>query len=152
MTLKNEPRVLIVEDQDVLRVLMFTLLRHQPLGVDTATSSAEALLKVSSCDYALIVIDMDMPRREGESFLQLFREQRPEATTFILAVRDPNGSSVIDPAIVSAVLTKPIELDTLADVVRETAAVVPPPPDPLPCPPAESDVRSQFDRGSSIPN
>jgi CheY-like chemotaxis protein len=151
MTHRNEPRVLIVEDQDVLRVLLFTLLRHQPLSVDTAASASEALLKVSSCDYALIVIDMDMPDRQGESFLRRFRGERPDATTFVLAVREA-GKTTVDPSLVSAVLNKPIELDTLADVVRETAAVIPPPPDPLHCPPAESDVRSRLDRDTSIPN
>lgn len=152
MKANSDPRVLIIEDHDVLRVLLFTLLRHQPLAVDTATSSSEALLKVAACDYALIVIDMDMAQRDGETFLNAFRDQRPEASTFILAVRDPNSEAVIDPEIVSAVLNKPIELDTLADVVRETAAVVPPPPDPLPCPPAESDVRSRLDGTSTVLN
>lgn len=152
MSLKNQPRVLIVEDQDVLRVLLFTLLRNQPLDVDTATSADEALLKVASCDYALIVIDLDMPRLESETFLRRFRERRPEATTFILGVRDPGGTSMVDPEIVSAVLNKPIELDTMADVVRETAATVPRPADPLQCPPAESDVLARLDRESMIPN
>jgi CheY-like chemotaxis protein len=150
MNRNNEPRVLIIEDHDVLRVMLFTLLRHQPLSVDTATSTAEALLKVAACDYALIVIDLDMPHREGERFLKAFREQRPDSTTFVLAVRDPNGDSGLDPAIVSAVLNKPIELDTLADVVRETAAVVPPPEDPLPCPPAESDVRARLNGDAGL--
>lgn len=152
MRSNSDPRVLIIEDHDVLRVLLFTLLRHQPLAVDTATSSSEALLKIAACDYALIIIDMDMADDEGEAFLTAFRAQRPEATTFILAVRDPNSEVVIDPEIVSAVLNKPIELDTLADVVRETASVVPPPEDPLPCPPAESDVRSRLDGGTTVLN
>src|SRR5687768_4747570 len=99
MRSNSDPRVLIIEDHDVLRVLLFTLLRHQPLAVDTATSSSEALLKVAACDYALIVIDMDMADEEGEAFLHAFRAQRPQSTTFILAVRDPNSETVIDPAI-----------------------------------------------------
>ena len=152
MKQNNERRVLIIEDHDVLRVMLFTLLRHQPLAVDTAASASEALLKVASCDYALIVIDMDLANHEAEHFLKTFREQRPEATTFVLAVRDPNSDAVIDPSIVSAVLNKPIELDTLSDVVRETAAVVPPPEDPLQCPPAESDVRSRLDRDAGLTN
>ena len=152
MSTKNQPRVLIIEDQDVLRVLLYTLLRHQPLDVDTAASSSEALLKVASCDYALIIIDMDMAGRESESFLREFRARRPESTTFILGVRDPRGTSTTDNSILSAVLNKPIELDTLAQVVRETAAVIPPPPDPLPCPPAENNLRARMDSDSSIPN
>lgn len=146
----SEPRILIIEDLDVLRVMMFTLLRHEPLSVDTAASAGDALTKVSNCDYALIVIDMDMAHGEANRFLQEFREKRPEATTFVLAVNDPNGDALIDAKSVSAMLSKPIDLQTLADVVRETAAVVPPPPDPLPCPSAESEV--WWDEGVGMAN
>lgn len=152
MTSKNQPRVLIIEDHDVLRVLLFTLLRHQPLDVDTAASASEALLKVASCDYALIVIDLDMTGEDVASFVRQFRARRPDTTTFILGVRNPREEPAIDLTLVSATLTKPIELDMLANVVRETAAVIPLPPNPLPCPPAESNVRDLLDRDSSIPN
>lgn len=141
----NEPRVLIIEDHDVLRAMLFTILRHQPLGVDTAASCAEALEKVTTCDYALILIDMNLANEEGEQFLKDFRAARPEATTFIIAVRDPSKEAYIDPEMVSAVLNKPLEVDTLAEVVRECAIVVPPPEDPLPCPAAESEMPHDWD-------
>jgi DNA-binding response OmpR family regulator len=147
----KNPRVLIIEDQDVLRVMLFTILRHQPLNVDTAVSSDTAMAKVETCDYALILIDMDLENGEATSFLTRFRESRPEATTFIIAVRDPNKDVQVE-ASVSAVLNKPLEIDTLAEVCRECAIVVPPPDDPLPCPPAESDIRIGFDRGSTLTN
>ena len=89
---------------------------------------------------------------EGLAFLTRFREERPESTTFILAVRDPNSEAGIDAALVSAMVNKPLEIDTLADVVRECALVVPPPDDPLPCPPAESDFRSRFDDSGAFYN
>jgi len=146
----NEPRVLIIESNDALRVMLYTILRHQPLGVDAAATAEEALERVSKCDYALIVLDMDLPDSEAEVFLAQFRMNRPEATTFVLAVRDPKGESTIDPAQVAAVLNKPLEIDTLAEVVRECAGVVPRPEDPLPCPPAESDIRSRMDRSGSF--
>src|SRR5688572_5408906 len=83
----NELRVLVVESDNALRVLIFTILRHQPLAVDTSTSAMDALERVSNCDYALIVVDMDMPGEAGQTFLASFREERPEATTFVLVVR-----------------------------------------------------------------
>jgi len=150
--MKGEPRVLVVESNDALRVLLFTILRHQPLGVDTAASAHEALERVSTCDYALVVVDMDMPYDAGQEFVAAFREQRPGVNTFILAVRDPNADAFLDPALVNAVLNKPIEIDTLADLVRECAQVVPPPEDPLPCPPTESEIRWKLERGSYIEN
>lgn len=148
----GNPRVLIIEDQDVLRAMLFTILRHQPLAVDTAASADVAIAKVGTCDYALILIDMDLANGGADSFLTRFREARPEATTFVIAVRDPKHDTQVDASVVSAVLSKPLEIDTLAEVVRECAIVVPPPEDPLTCPPAESDVRVAFDRSSSIAN
>ena len=149
---KENPRVLIIEDQDVLRVMLFTILRHQPLAVDTAVSCDAAMAKVQTCDYALILIDMNLEQGSAASFLDRFRSARPEAKTFIIAVRDPNKDSQVDSSIVSAILNKPIEIDTLAEVVRECAFVVPPPADPLPCAPAESHLTMSHDGGSGLTN
>ena len=147
-----DPRVLIVESNEALRVLLFTILRHQPLAVDTATSADEALEKVSSCDYALIIVDVDLPEEEALRFIRTFREARAESSSFILAVRDPKNEAFLDPDLFSAVLNKPLEIDTLAEVVRECAYVVPPPEDPLPCPQSESEIRSRMERGPYIAN
>jgi len=147
-----EARVLIIEDNDALRAMLFTILRHQPLGVDTAINAEDALEKTRLCDYALILIDMSLPDDEGLSFLMRFRDERPEATTFILAVLDPTDDVAIDAKYVGATVNKPLEIDTLADVIRECAIVVPPPDDPLPCPPAESDFRVRFDDSGAFYN
>ncbi len=148
----TEARVLIIEDNDALRAMLFTILRHQPLGVDTAVSAEDALEKTRLCDYALILIDMSLPDDEGLTFLARFREERPEGTTFVLAVLDPDNEVSIDSRLVGATMNKPLVIDTLADVVRECALVVPPPEDPLPCPPAESDFRLRFDDSGAFYN
>ena len=151
--MSDEPRVLIVESNDALRAMMFTILRHQPVGVDTAVNAREALEKATQCDYAMAVVDMDMPNAEGETFIVRFAERRPDATTFILAVRDPKNDGYLDPDVVSAVLNKPLEIGMLAEIVRECALVVPLPEEPLPCSTApESDLRAQMERGPYIAN
>lgn len=151
--MSGEPRVLIVESNDALRAMIFTILRRQPVGVDTAVTTEEALEKVSQCDYALAIVDLDMPNAAGETFILRFREQRPEATTFILAVRDPKNDAFLHPDCVSAVLNKPLEIDMLAELVRECAIAVPAPEEPLPCPtPPESDMRAQMERGPYLAN
>ena len=149
---ENEARVLIIEANDALRVMLFTVLRHQPLAVDTAADAETAMDKVRQCDYALILIDMNLPNDESESFLRRFRQYRPESTSFVLGVRDPRSDLTIDPGLVNAVINKPVEIDTLADLVRECAVVVPPPEEPLPCGQAESDLRARLDRGETLPN
>jgi DNA-binding response OmpR family regulator len=148
----SEARVLIIEDNDALRVVLFTVLRHQPLGVDTASSSEEAIEKVQTCDYALILLDMDLPDDDSEEFLRRFHELKPDATSFILGVRNPRVDLPLESGLVDAVVNKPLEIDVLVDVVRECALVVPPPEDPVPCPPSESDIRSRNERDDVLPN
>jgi DNA-binding NtrC family response regulator len=151
--MNDQPRVLIVESNAALRAMLFTILRHQPVGVDTATTAEEALEKTLECDYALAIVDMDMPDSVADTFLLRFHEQRPEATTFILAVRDPKHAADTHSERVSAVLNKPLEIDILAELVRECALLVPRPADPLPCPsPPESDLRAQAEREPYITN
>ena len=153
MKTHEQPRVLVVEDNDAIRVMLFTILRHQPLNVDTASTAEEALAHVLECDYALILIDMDLPHRAAERFLREFKSKRPEATSFIIAVRDPKKPVAIDPAAVVAVLNKPIEIDTMAEVVRECAFLVPPPDDPLPCGKTpESEEYGRAERNSYFAN
>src|SRR5579859_3091560 len=139
----KEARVLIIENNDAVRVILFTVLRHQPLGVDTATTADEAMEKVRSCDYALIILDMNLPDGESDEFLGRFRAFRPQSTSFILALRDPRIEMDIDPGMVNAIANKPLEIDTVADVVRECALVIPQPENPLPCPPSESELRAK---------
>ena len=66
------------------------------------------------------------------------------------SVRDPKGESTVDAAMVSAVLNKPLEIDTLAEAVRECAGAVVLPDGSMPCPPADSDIRSRMDRSGSF--
>ena len=144
----TESRVLIIENDDVLRVMLFTILRHQPLAVDTATTADEAMEKTGVCDYALILLDADLPENDAAEFLRRFEIEHAEASTFIVVVRTPENEPILHPR-VGAVLNKPLEIDTLAELVRECAAVVPPPDDPLQCPPSESEIRSRLDRSGS---
>ena len=65
---------------------------------------------------------------------------------------DPRVELKFDPQMVNAVVNKPLEIDTLADLVRECAKVIPPPEDPLPCGPSESEIRGAIDRGDLLPN
>lgn len=150
--MSGDPRVLIFETNEALRVMLFTILRHQAVAVDTARTEDEALRKVTSCDYALIIVDVDTPNRAGVRFLEQFREERPESTAFVIAVRSPKNEEFLDPAVVTVVVSKPVEVDTLADIVRECAPIIPLPDEPLPCPPAESDIRMRMERGPYIAN
>ena len=69
----TEARVLIIEDNDALRAMLFTVLRHQPLGVDTAIGAEDALEKAQAGRYSLFLVDVEMPGIDGFEFVSRTR-------------------------------------------------------------------------------
>ncbi len=79
-------RILIVDDEPVnLEVARF-LLEESGLRVDTAADGEDALRRVHETDYALILMDMQMPRLDGLVATRLIRATPGYATTPILAM------------------------------------------------------------------
>jgi DNA-binding response OmpR family regulator len=150
--MKSKPRILVFESDEVLRAMIFSILRHQLVDVDTAARAEQALARVSRCDYAIAIVDLDNPEDEVDSFFAHFRDLRPSPPTFVLGLRDPRNDRTFDVEAVSAILHKPLELDTLAEIVRECVGAVPVSGEDQPCPPAESEIRAGLDRGSARTN
>jgi DNA-binding NtrC family response regulator len=142
----SRPRVLIVEHDEVLRVLMFTILRRQPLRIDTARSASEALDLLSRCDYSVVVIDLDPP----ETVAQLSEQAPALQGAVVLGIRSSRNASGPPSDFVVATLNKPLELDVLVSAVRECASISP--HSARDCSPAESEIRSNLERGTSAAN
>ena len=68
-----KPHVLVVDDDDRLRMLLRRYLAEQGLIVTTATNAADARAKLKSLSYDLMVLDIMMP---GESGLELTQSLR----------------------------------------------------------------------------
>ena len=58
-------RILLVEDEPINRLIAIELLEETQLQVDAAEDGLEAVDKAASGDYALILMDMQMPNMDG---------------------------------------------------------------------------------------
>ena len=67
-------RLLLVEDEATQRMLMERLLRRAGYVVDTAASGEEALTKIASADYQILLTDWDMPGMDGATLCRRVRE------------------------------------------------------------------------------
>ena len=66
----KEKRILVVEDDDAIRALLFTVLRRRGFKVDTAPNRAHGLERFNHCGYSLVLLDLMMPVMSGYEFLE----------------------------------------------------------------------------------
>lgn len=68
-------RILLVEDEDILRETYGIILSTQPYIVDTAINGLDALQKYEAHRYDLILLDIMMPIMDGVTFLEKINAQ-----------------------------------------------------------------------------
>ncbi len=77
-------RILIVDDEEDLRYVLSRQLRKDGYQIDTAVDGEDAVQKMRENDYAVILTDMKMPRRDGLGVVSSARELLPEAEIIVL--------------------------------------------------------------------
>ncbi|MFC0296703.1 response regulator [Geobacillus jurassicus] len=71
-------QILLVEDEEVLRMLAADLLADEGYKVDEAADGAEALKRLRERDYDLVLLDYMLPFYSGVEVLEHFRRECPE--------------------------------------------------------------------------
>ena len=73
----SRKRALVVDDDDPIRNMLTKVVERQDFEVDTAKDGAEAIEKIHEDGYALIVLDLMMPRVDGYGVLRYMQEHHP---------------------------------------------------------------------------
>src|SRR5581483_10905332 len=76
-------KVLVVEDDDVIRAAYQIVLKRQGHFVTTATNGAEALGLALQHTPHVILLDMLMPQMSGLQFLKSYKPHRPPETKVV---------------------------------------------------------------------
>lgn len=74
----EKKRALVVDDDDPIRVMLAKVVERQDLAVDTARDGREAIDRIDRDGYALIVLDLMMPRVDGYGVLDHLQAHHPE--------------------------------------------------------------------------
>lgn len=73
--MKNSPpKALLVEDDEICRRIIVRKLNSAGISVDESTDGEEALQKMKSFPYRLILLDLRLPIKDGYQVLQEIRE------------------------------------------------------------------------------
>jgi CheY-like chemotaxis protein len=118
---KSHPsRILIADDDQAIRQLVTTIIHREGLEVDAVPDGAEAIEKLAQNEYAVILLDLMMPRIDGFGVLDYLAANPPACKPVILVVTAyaDQRFKAVDPNMVAGVIRKPFEVADLGSLVR----------------------------------
>ncbi|HKR67100.1 MAG TPA: response regulator [Thermoanaerobaculia bacterium] len=115
-------RILVIDDDLAIRVLLQAVLRRMKFDVELAEDGAAGLEKLQqNGGYDLVLLDLMMPRLNGYEFIEeigkRYPEQRPHIVVFTAAGK--RGVEKIPADAVCNSILKPFDLDTFIEIITE---------------------------------
>src|ERR1041385_8819057 len=74
----NDHRALVVDDDEPIRTLLARIVEHEGFAVETAKDGGEAIKRIDSDGYDIILLDLMMPRVDGYQVLDHLRDEHPD--------------------------------------------------------------------------
>ena len=107
-------RALVVDDDAGIRVLVSRVLTRRGFTVDAVRDGAEAIEKMLEHDYALVTLDLMMPRIDGFAVVRYLTEHHPEKLKNVV-VMTAFGSSALEKVCppIARFIEKPFDIDRL---------------------------------------
>ncbi|MGO9614332.1 MAG: endopeptidase La [Dissulfurispiraceae bacterium] len=118
--MKNKkPRVMVVDDEDVARKNLVHILSKENYDVIPAADGNEALQKLASTEFDVVVTDLRMPGIDGMELLENIRKHHPD-TRVIMVTGHATVSSAVEAMKEGAFyyITKPFKLDEVRSTVK----------------------------------
>ena len=83
-------RILVVEDETLIRMLAVDMLQDLEHDADEAGSAAEALAMLNRPDaaYALVVLDLGLPDKHGDELVREIRRSHPDLPLVVASGED----------------------------------------------------------------
>jgi two-component system, chemotaxis family, chemotaxis protein CheY len=118
-TRHSAPRILVVDDSSLVRLYYRDALKPAGFEIDQAINGIEALEKVLAKPFDLIIVDINMPRMDGFSFLRVLRAQASDASSIpVVVISTEAGPQDIEDARAAGAnyyLVKPVSETALRD-------------------------------------
>ncbi len=106
------PRVLLVDDDPAIRQILVRLLAEEGYDVLTAANGAEALGMSGSIKFDLVLLDLNMPVKDGWETFEQLSSKNPLLPIILITAR-PNQFFPALASGVGALLEKPLDFTQL---------------------------------------
>jgi DNA-binding NtrC family response regulator len=80
----SRPRILVIDDEEIVRISCRKCLAPEGFEVDVAANGADGLRLAREHQYDLILTDLKMPDMDGMEFLLTMKGMRPEAKVIMI--------------------------------------------------------------------
>jgi two-component system response regulator PilR (NtrC family) len=115
------PRVLIAEDDDVLRKLLAAIASRCGCAVESAADGWEAVEWLKSKPFDVIILDLMMPKMSGYDVIPHVREIQPRPAVLVLTAMSGERYLQLDADVVTAIMHKPFDTDFLQEMLTTLA-------------------------------
>jgi CheY-like chemotaxis protein len=117
--IRPDARVLVADDDFSIRRLVCTIIKREGLLADCVADGGEAIEKLQESEYAVILLDLMMPRVDGFAVIDYLREHPPMNKPVVLVVTAYADQKFkeVDPEVVAGVLRKPFEVADLGNII-----------------------------------
>jgi CheY-like chemotaxis protein len=123
VAMNENHRILVVDDEPIIREGVAMLLTAHGYSVTTAVHGFDALLQIKSVNPELIISDLNMPQMSGFELLSVLRRRFPEILVIAMSGAYESGDHVPGGVIADAFYAKGLQhpqflLRTIADLLR----------------------------------
>lgn len=122
--MSETPRLLVVDDEDVLCQVCRRVFSDQGLEVDVSTDARDGLAWAQTREYGAVLLDARMPVMDGIQFLRSLRQTKPELPVLLMTAYPSvsNAAAAVRLGI-SDYLVKPFSAEELTQAVRRVIAL-----------------------------
>ncbi len=123
MTMANQGKILIVDDEPGVRGSLCRWFRDDGFEVGVADGASEALTRLNEAKWDLALVDIRMPGTDGIELQRRMRQVDPELVVIMMT-----GYASVDTAVAALkngaydYITKPLDPDDVAHLVRNALA------------------------------
>lgn len=113
--------ILLAEDDPFLVKIIKNRLTEEGFSVEVAVNGEEALEKIKAGNFALIMLDLVMPKKTGFEVLQEMRQEEIKAPVFVFSnlSQQTDKDEVIALGAQAYFVKSDIAIDELANQVRQ---------------------------------
>lgn len=115
-------RILIVDDNVLMRKMIINLFSNHDVKFDEAADGSEGLTKMSATRYDLVITDLVMPVMEGIEMILEAKRNFPEVKIIAISGGEPFYLYLAKKLGVQEIFTKPLEKNRFMSVVSRSLA------------------------------